>query len=231
MYMAKKLVKKRKIKLLPCLIVLLVLGGLSFVVYFFLKLPILNLIVENTTYLNDDYILELAEVKDYPSFWLSSTSNMERKLENSPYISEAKVERKFFHILVFNIDENKPLFINNTNNTVVFSDKEEVSVSDRIDLFRIPRLINYVPDNKYQSFIKGMANIKKDILGKISDIEYQPNDYDKDRFLLYMDDGNMVYLTLTKFDMINYYNDVLSQLENRKGILYLDNGNHFQIME
>lgn len=210
---------------------LLVLGGLSFVVYFFLKLPILNLIVENTTYLNDDYILELAEVKDYPSFWLSSTSNMERKLENSPYISEAKVERKFFHILVFNIDENKPLFINNTNNTVVFSDKEEVSVSDRIDLFRIPRLINYVPDNKYQSFIKGMANIKKDILGKISDIEYQPNDYDKDRFLLYMDDGNMVYLTLTKFDMINYYNDVLSQLENRKGILYLDNGNHFQIME
>lgn len=229
--MAKKLVKKRKIKLLPCLIVLLVLGGLSFVVYFFLKLPILNLIVENTTYLNDDYIFELAEVKDYPSFWLSSTSNMERKLENSPYISEAKVERKFFHILVFNIDENKPLFINNTNNTVVFSDKEEVSVSDRIDLFRIPRLINYVPDNKYQSFIKGMANIKKDILGKISDIEYQPNDYDKDRFLLYMDDGNMVYLTLTKFDMINYYNDVLSQLENRKGILYLDNGNHFQIME
>lgn len=229
--MAKKLVKKRKIKLLPCLIVLLVLGGLSFVVYFFLKLPILNLIVENTTYLNDDYILELAEVKDYPSFWMSSTSNMERKLENSPYISEAQVERKFFHILVFNIDENKPLFINNTNNTVVFSDKEEVSVSDRIDLFRIPRLINYVPDNKYQSFIKGMANIKKDILGKISDIEYQPNDYDKDRFLLYMDDGNMVYLTLTKFDMINYYNDVLSQLENRKGILYLDNGNHFQIME
>lgn len=229
--MAKKLVKKRKIKLLPCFIVLLVLGGLSFVVYFFLKLPILNLIVENTTYLNDDYILELAEVKDYPSFWMSSTSNMERKLENSPYISEAKVERKFFHILVFNIDENKPLFINNTNNTVVFSDKEEVSVSDRIDLFRIPRLINYVPDNKYQSFIKGMANIKKDILGKISDIEYQPNDYDKDRFLLYMDDGNMVYLTLTKFDMINYYNDVLSQLENRKGILYLDNGNHFQIME
>lgn len=229
--MAKKLVKKRKIKLLPCLIVLLVLGGLSFVVYFFLKLPILNLIVENTTYLNDDYILELAEVKDYPSFWLFSTSNMERKLENSPYISDAQVERKFFHILVFNIDENKPLFINNTNNTVVFSDKEEVSVSDRIDLFRIPRLINYVPDNKYQSFIKGMTNIKKDILGKISDIEYQPNDYDKDRFLLYMDDGNMVYLTLTKFDMINYYNDVLSQLENRKGILYLDNGNHFQIME
>ena len=229
--MTKKLVKKKKLKLFPCFIVLLLFGGLSFLVYFFLNLPIKNLIVKNTVYLNDDYVLELAGVKDYPSFWLLSTNEIEKKLETSPYILEADVERNFFHVLVISVTENKPLFINNTNHTVVFADKEEVKIDEEIDLFRVPRLINYVPDNKYKTFVKGMANIKKDILGKISDIEYQPNDYDKDRFLLYMDDGNMVYLTLTKFDMINYYNDVLSQLENKKGILYLDNGNHFQIME
>ena len=229
--MTKKLVKKKKLKLLPCFIVLLLFGVLSFLVYFFLNLPIKNLIVKNTVYLNDDYVLELAGVKDYPSFWLLSTNEIEKKLETSPYILEADVERNFFHVLVISVTENKPLFINNTNHTVVFADKEEVKIDEEIDLFRVPRLINYVPDNKYKTFVKGMANIKKDILGKISDIEYQPNDYDKDRFLLYMDDGNMVYLTLTKFDMINYYNDVLSQLENKKGILYLDNGNHFQIME
>ena len=46
-----------------------------------------------------------------------------------------------------------------------------------------------------------------------------------------MDDDNTVYLTLTKFKMINYYNKVLTQLDGRKGILYLDSGNHFQIRE
>ena len=229
--MAKKIVKKTKIKLLPCLMVLLFFVALSFGIYYFVHLPIQNLIVEGTSYLKDDYILNLAGVRDYPSFYLISTRGIEDKLEESPYIQKAEVKREFFHVLVLDIKESKPLFINNTNKTVVFSNKEEVPVSEEIDLFRIPRLINYVPDNKHRSFIKGMADIKTDILGKISDIEYQPNDYDKDRFLLYMDDGNMVYLTLTKFDMINYYNDVLSQLENRKGILYLDNGNHFQIME
>ena len=229
--MAKKIVKKTKIKLLPCFMVLLFFVALSFDAYYFVHLPIQNLIVEGTSYLKDDYILNLAGVRDYPSFYLISTRGIEDKLEESPYIQKAEVKREFFHVLVLDIKESKPLFINNTNKTVVFSNKEEVPVSEEIDLFRIPRLINYVPDNKYRSFIKGMADIKTDILGKISDIEYQPNDYDKDRFLLYMDDGNMVYLTLTKFDMINYYNDVLSQLENRKGILYLDNGNHFQIME
>ena len=229
--MAKKIVKKTKIKLLPCLIVLLFFVALSFGIYYFVQLPIQNLIVEGTNYLKDDYVLELAGVRDYPSFYLISTRNIEDKLEESPYIQKAEVKREFFHILVLDIKESKPLFVNNTNHTVVFSNKEEVPVLEEVDLFRVPRLINYVPDDKYRSFIQGMADIDPDILGKISDIEYQPNDYDKDRFLLYMDDGNMVYLTLTKFDMINYYNDVLSQLENRKGILYLDNGNHFQIME
>ena len=60
---------------------------------------------------------------------------------------------------------------------------------------------------------------------------YTPNDFDKDRFLLYMDDGNSVYLTITKFRMLNYYNKVLPQLGDKKGILYLDSGNHFKIME
>ena len=229
--MAKKIVKKTKIKLLHCFMELLFFVALSFGIYYFVQLPIQNLIVEGTNYLKDDYVLELAGVRDYPSFYLISTRNIEDKLEESPYIQKAEVKREFFHILVLDIKESKPLFVNNTNHTVVFSNKEEVPVLEEVDLFRVPRLINYVPDDKYRSFIQGMADIEPDILGKISDIEYQPNDYDKDRFLLYMDDGNMVYLTLTKFDMINYYNDVLSQLENRKGILYLDNGNHFQIME
>lgn len=76
-----------------------------------------------------------------------------------------------------------------------------------------------------------MKSVDKSILGKISEISYQPNEFDKDRFLLLMDDGNSVYLTLTKFEMINYYNEVLGQLEGRRGILYLDSGNHFKIME
>ena len=133
-------------------------------------------------------------------------------------------------MLIIDVQENRPLF-NNVDGKVVLDNKKEVDNDTVWQQFRIPRLLNYVPDNKFAKFVKGMKSIKIDILGKISDIEYQPNEYDKDRFLLYMDDGNKVYLTLTKFKMINFYNDVLKQLENKKGILYLDSGNHFQIME
>lgn len=228
--MAKKIVKKRKLKVFRLILLLLIVGGLFFSIYIYLKLPVNNIIIKNTNYLNDDYILELANIKNYPSYYFTSTKKITKKLQNSQYIKKVTVKRKFYHTFIINITENKPLVYNQLNNEIIFENKESIKVEDD-SIFRVPRLLNYVPDNKYDSFIKGMKNIDEDILSKISDIEYQPNDYDKDRFLLYMDDENMVYLTLTKFNMINYYNDVLSQLEDRKGILYLDNGNHFEIKE
>lgn len=228
--MAKKIVKKKKLRVWRLLFILIILGGLFFGGYVLVNLPIKNIIIKNTTYLNDDYILELAKIKDYPSYILTTKNSIEKRLKKSPYILDVKVKKKFFNKIVIECFENIPLVYSENNKKMIFSNGESIDVLD-YSIFRVPRLLNYVPDTKFSSFIKGVNNIEEEILGKISDIEYVPNDLDKDRFLLYMDDGNMVYLTLTKFKMINYYNDVLSQLEGKKGILYLDNGNHFQIKE
>jgi cell division septal protein FtsQ len=200
-------------------------------VYFALQIKVQNIIVKNTNYLNDDYVLELAGVKDYPKFFLTNNFDVEKKLKSSKYINKAKLHRRLPFTFVLEIDENKPLFYDMNKNKFVLNNKEEVKDEEISHSFIVPRLLNYVPDKKYSKFINGMNRVDDSVLIKISDIEYQPNDYDKDRFLLYMDDGNMVYLTLTKFKMINHYNEVLKQLENHKGILYLDNGNHFKIME
>lgn len=229
--MAKKIVKKKRIKIVPLLIFLAILGGCFLACYFFMNVKIKNIIIKNTNYLNDDYIIDLANIRDYPEFYGSSIRKMKKALLKSPYISEVKIKRKFFCVLEIQVLENRPLYIDDVSKEVIFSDGRSVKEKEQVDIFRIPRVINSIPEEKRTSFIKGMSKIENDILGKISDIQYVPNDYDKDRFLLYMDDGNMVYLTLTKFRMIKYYNDVLSQLEGRKGILYLDSGNHFQIKE
>lgn len=229
--MAKKVVKKKKLKIIPFLIVLLVIGGLSFGVYKTTTAKIKNIIISNADYLKDDYIIDLAGIRDYPSFYLTNSLKMKKKLLKSPYIREVKIKREFYHILEIDVTVNRPLFINKDSGMLVFEDKRTILETEANIVFRVPRLINYVPDDKYDTFIEKMAKVDKGTLGKISDIEYVPNDYDKDRFLLYMDDGNMVYLTLTKFKQIEYYNDVLEQLEGRKGILYLDSGNHFQIKE
>ena len=229
--MTKKIVKKKKLKLVNFLIFLLFLVGLFCGGNYILHIPIKNIIIKNTNYLNDDYIIDLAGIKNYPSFILTSSKAMKNKLLKSSYIKKVTIKKECGFILEIDIDEAKPLFYNVTSNKYVLSNKKEVGEESINSNFRVPRLINYVPDNKYNKFFKGMNSVSSAVLSQISDIEYLPNDYDKDRFLLYMDDGNMVYITLTKFKMINHYNEVLSQLDNHKGILYLDSGNHFKIME
>ena len=229
--MEKKIVKKTKLKLFNLLLVLLILTGLFFGLYFTLQIPIKNIVIKGTSYLNDDYIIDLANIKDYPSFFLTRRSEMKKNLEKSKYSNKVKINKKYGFIILLNIDENKPIFYYTDNNNYIFNNGKEVGTDEISNLFRVPRVLNHIPDNKYNKFIKNMSGIKKDTINKISDIEYKPNDFDKDRFLLYMDDGNMVYLTLTKFKMINHYNDVLQQLEGHKGILYLDSGNHFKIKE
>ena len=229
--MARKVIKKRKLKLTNFLLALGVLAVLGFSIFLVLKIPVKNIVVLNTKYLNDDYILSLGKIRDYPKFFLTRSSVVEKGIKKSQYIKDVKLRKKFGFVFELDVSENHPLFFDSNQNKYIFDNGLGVEEDNISRNFRIPRLLNYIPDNKYSKFIFGMTKVKDNTISKISDIEYKPNDYDKDRFLLYMDDGNMVYLTLTKFKMINHYNEVLKQLDNHKGILYLDNGNHFQIME
>ena len=103
--------------------------------------------------------------------------------------------------------------------------KEELIDNEK---YQVPILLNYIPDTKYDSFIKGMNQVTPSIKNQISEIRYYPNTQDEDRFLLYMNDGNYVYITLSKIDNLNKYEEIYNSLEGKKGIIYLDSGNYFE---
>ncbi len=229
--MAKKLVKRKKLRIFRLLLVILILGVIVFAIYLYLDTSIKNIVIKGTTYLNDDYIIELAKIDDYPSFYYTTSHGIKKRLKSSPYIKEVEVKKSIGHIITINVEENRILFDYAANDKFILENKKEIAKDELVNIKRVPRLMNYVPDKKYETLIKGILKVDKDILGKISEITYLPTDYDKDRFLLYMDDGNSVYITLTKLNMINYYNKVLTQLSGKKGVLYLDSGNHFKVME
>ena len=92
-------------------------------------------------------------------------------------------------------------------------------------------MINYIPDTKTEKFQKKIKEINIDILSRISDIEYSPNEVDKNRLLLTMNDGNYVYITINKLPNMNNYVNIVKEFGGKKGILYLDSGEYFKIME
>lgn len=216
--------KKVRIRFTGILIILLLLYLLFYLVNYILDRRITNIYISGNYYLKDYEIISLAGLEDYPSNLKNSSKKISSNLENSIYILDAKVTKKFRKVYI-EVKENRPLYYNKNTNKTVLSDKAETD-----NIYHVPTLLNYIPDTIIDNFIKSMNMLDIDILERISEIEYDPKDGDEYKFLLTMNDGNYVYLTLTKFKQINYYEDVLKKLKGKKGILYLDSGNHFKIM-
>lgn len=225
-----KVIKKKKLRLLPFLIFIIAITIIVFTCLLILDTKVKNIIITGNEVLSDDEIIDLAGLTNYPSFYKILNITMKNNITKEPLIKSVNINRKFYHIIEIKVEEYKILYKREDNGKYVLENNKEITLSKRTP-YTIPRLINEIPTNKLDIFIKYFKRIDLNIREKISEINYVPNEFDDDRFLLYMDDGNSVYMTITKFERLNYYNDVLPQLDGRKGILYLDSGNHFQIME
>ena len=222
--MARKVKKKRKIKVKNVLFVF------GFIVVFLLGLAFLtdvkinNIVIKGNSLYSDWEIIEKAGLSDYPSSLKTFSKTIEDRLEKDVYIKSVDVKRPSLTKVVIDLKENLPLFYYLPASKTILADKTEVT-----DNFPVPTVINYVPDNIYSDFLNSISSIDYDIVKRISEIKYDPNEVDEGRFLLTMNDGNYVYLTLNKFDKIDNYLDIIKEFDNKKGILYLDSGEYFEV--
>lgn len=225
--MEKKLKKRIKIHWVSILILIVFLTFCYLFGSYIIKVPTKNIYIKGNSILTDLEVMNATKLIDYPSYYTLPSYVVLGRLKNNPVIKKVKVKKRIYPTFVIQIEEYIPLFRNNETGKVVLENKKEIDLEN----ISLPRLMNYVPNDKYTSFIGGLLKIDKDTRKLMSDIIYEPNEQDKDRFRILMNDGNTVYLTLTKFKQMNYYRDVVVKLEGKKGILYLDSGNHFQIVE
>ncbi|MBE6144262.1 MAG: FtsQ-type POTRA domain-containing protein [Firmicutes bacterium] len=220
----RKKKKKVRIKFRVVLFFLFILGFIGLCVGGVINIPISNIYIKGNIYLTDQEVIEIAKIENYPSTFKNFSSQLEKRLEKSIYIKEAIVKKKWFTQVYIDIIENKPLFFNQSINQTVLLNKKTIDKK-----YNVPTLINYIPDVIYDEFIEELSKIDDDVLTKVSEIKYDPDEVDDSRFLLTMSDSNYVYINLDKFKNLNNYNDIVKQFDNKKGILYLNSGGYFEI--
>ena len=199
-----------------------------FLTMYLLDIKTKNIVVLNNNYYSDEKIIETAGIENYPKFILLNTNKIKKKLLKLDLIENVTNKKNWNFVLELTIKEKKILYLVRSENKYRLSDNK---LYDLDDVLSVPTLINYIPESNEKKFVNAFKNIDNNIISMISEIEYSKTSYDSDRFLLYMNDGNMVYVTTTKLKSLNKYVDIVSKLENKKGILYLDSGNYFEIKE
>ena len=220
----EEVVVKRKFKFVKFLVVILILYIILFLGYKLFTAKIKNIFILNNNYLTDQEVIDESGLRNYPSFLLTTKYKIKKNLLKNSLIKEAKIKKKLWGIIYIEISEYEPLFI--YQDKVILDNGTKIDNNDYI----LPILINDVNEEILSKFINKYKDIDKEIKMQISEIEYLPNDIDKERFLFTMNDGNYVYITIYKTLAINEYNKILPNLEGKKGILYLDSGNYFEIL-
>lgn len=190
-----------------------------------MNMRITNIYIMNNSFLSDEDIIEIAGLKNYPTIFKANSISIKNKLNKNIYIRNAKVYKKgLLNQVYINVKENYPLF--------VYHDKTYLyDLKTTNEYHLVPIITNDIPDDIYNSFVNAMREVDIDILERISEIKYDANDVDNERFSLTMSDGIYVYLTLSHFDKINDYDEIVSTLGDKKGILYLDSGEYFEIFK
>ncbi len=228
--MAKKK-KKRKVrlKIKNILIFLSIILIFLAVIYYVLQMPIKNIYISGNKILDDETVIELAKLSNYPSFLLTSTSQIKRNLSKSDYINNIKISKKLGNVIDIKVEEYKALALTNNGQRVILSSGKIIENKDNIT--DVPVLNNNISDKVFNYFIKKFSGVNDNILRQISQLEYSPVSVDDKRFLLYMDDGNMIYITLTKIDKLNKYNAIKDKMDNQIGLIYLDSGDYVELKD
>jgi len=227
---------KRKIRFDRILIFLFIACIIIWGIIAIFSLKISNIFILDNEFLTDQYIIEQAKINNYPSTIQNPCFKIKSNLEKNLYIKEAKVYKKGFTKVYIEVVENRPLFYyEHTGKTIL---EDGTSVDDK---YNIATVINYITDNHYDEFVKQMSSLDTDVLNMISEIKFDPNESDDNRFLLTMRDGNYVYVNLysykyndndkSAFEMLNMYLTLRKDMPKENGILYLDYGNNFETIK
>lgn len=224
--MKKKIKKKFNFKKFVFFIIFIFLLYMS--ISYLISIKTKNIIILNNNYYSDDDIIYTAEIEDYPKFILLNRNKIKDKLMKLDLIEDVTIKKKIGFKLEINVKEKKILYYIRSTNLYKLSDNNNYDLNNVIG---VPTLINYIPEDIEKSFVEKLSNVDSSILDMISEIEYSKTTYDDKRFLLYMNDGNMVYITVSKAELLNKYVEIIKKVDNKKGILYLDSGNYFEIKE
>lgn len=224
----EKKIKKKKLNIKRLFFFLIFLCLIILFVYCLSKIKLKNIIIDGNNYYTDEYIIEKLGLDDYPRFLTINPFKLKNNLKNEELIEKVEVKCKIDFTIEIDILEYKILYQRKSDSMYVLNNGEEKYLQEIVG---IPLLINYYPNTLNEKAIKSFSKLDKDIIKKISMIEYSKTEADDERFLLYMSDGNLVYINLNRMENLNKYTEIINQVGTKKGILNLDSGNYFEIKE
>lgn len=220
----KKHKKRRKLRISGLIVIILIIYLIAMMGYYLFLMPIKSITVINNNILTEKEVIESSNLGVGIPISKILFNKPLSSLKENPLVKKAKIRLGLLGNITIDIEENKVICINSTTDEVILESGK--TISHKSEYKGIPVLVNYVPTEVLDSFLKSFSKIDSNIIKMISEIEYSPDKYndiilDEERFLLRMNDGNIVFVNNPNIEKLNRYQVVSASL-SQKGVLYLN---------
>ena len=216
---------KRKLNLKRVFFLVCFLLIVFLVVKFSLKIKVKEIYVDGNKFVTDKDIINSSGLDKNTFFLKFSARKVCNEVVKNPFIETCKIKRDLSFAVRIVVTENAPVLLYFPESKVILSNGDKVNLDSQ---YGIPTLISVVPEEVLDKFIVGLNNVNSDIIRSVSEIEYAPSvnnkgEYiDKERFMLSMNDGNIVYINIRNIEVLNNYTKIYASIGDKKGYYNLD---------
>lgn len=191
-----------------------------------------TLTVEKNMLYSDDQILEKAELNYQSSYVLNPGFLIKMRLKNDPLIKDVSVAKTWGGGITISVDESLIIgYLKDSPQTLLVQGIGKLNAEElsQLNAAMIPRIGGFT-DEQLTMLDEAFANVNKDVMPLISELEPYVTSYDENMVQFVMIDGNRVTTSMKGIELLNSYRSVLKELEGTHVCLYMDDisGNIFK---
>lgn len=192
-----------------------------------------NISIHGNNLLEEEEILEMSGLEISQNIWAINKRKIKKRLDKHPLVKEVSITRQLPWEITVNLTEyqhigyikKKKSFYPILSDGTVIMEKENTHI--RGDA---PLLINFKEKKYLEEMTQELSQLPVAIAHLISEVHWKPSEKNKNKIILYMNDGYTVSATIRDFSKrMELYPSIVSQIEEGKqGIIHIGVGTYFE---
>lgn len=189
--------------------------------------------VQGNSFASDKEVINQSNLSKDSNIWMVDEPQVVKSISDNPIIKSVEVNRELPWTIEIKITEyNRVGYIkkNGVFHPVLGNGNVLTEVKQKSGNGDVPLLMGFTEKKYLHKMASKLEKLPESILNLISEVHWKPTDDNKNKVLLYMNDGYIVDATIRGFaEKMKVYPSIVSQLKpNSKGIIHIGVGAYFE---
>lgn len=189
--------------------------------------------VSGNSFAKDQEVIQQSQISKDTNIWMINESKVAQAISENPVVKSVEVNRQLPWTIKIQLKEHNQVgYIKRESSfsPILGNGKVLTEIKQKLTNGDAPLILGFSDEAYLDNMTAELKKLPDSILNLISEIHWKPSDDNKNKILLYMNDGYLVDGTIRNFaDKMDVYPSIVAQLNpESKGIIHIGVGAYFE---